>query len=107
VAIEGETAAGKRRRLAASRQGAQTVRSEFAAALTRKRYCELVGIHASTLARWERLGVVQPEMAEVLGIPTRIFSPEQVEFGKRLRVLLHERHGTISVKDAAALVRAD
>jgi DNA-binding transcriptional MerR regulator len=99
--------ATKRRKVqpTGSQLGGQAVSGEFAAHLTRKRYLELVGISKSTLIRWEKAGALRPEMHEILGIPTRVFTPEDVELGKRLRRVLRERYGEISVEEAAKLVR--
>ncbi|HKG03135.1 MAG TPA: hypothetical protein VKB03_08125 [Conexibacter sp.] len=88
-----------------SRRGADLVRAEFAAALTRRRYCEIVGIHDMTLKRWERAGVLQPRTQVILNSPTRVFVPEDVAFGKRLIGVLRERSGTVSLVEAAELVR--
>jgi DNA-binding transcriptional MerR regulator len=90
-----------------SRKGADLVRAEFAAALTRRRFCEIVGIHEMTLKRWEREEVVSPRTEVILNSPTRVFAPEDVTFGKRLIALLRERSGTLSLREAAALIRGD
>jgi hypothetical protein len=94
-----------RRQREGSRKGADLVRAEFAAALTRRRYCEIVGIHEMTLKRWERAGVLSPRTEVILNSPTRVFLPEDVGFGKRLIGVLRERSGTLSLTEAAALVR--
>jgi hypothetical protein len=88
-----------------SRKGADLVRAEFAAALTRRRYCEIVGIHEMTLKRWERAGVLSPRTEVILNSPTRVFAPEDVMFGKRLIGVLRERSGTLNLVEAASLVR--
>lgn len=93
--------ASKRRQLEGSRRGSAAVKAEFDSAITRRRYAELVGIHATTLQKWERHGVVKPRLATILNSPTRVFTNEDVEFGKKLIALLRQRPGELSVKDAA------
>lgn len=73
--------------------------------LTRKRYCEVVGIHPTTLKRWEAAGVLRPSLQNVMNSPTRVFTPEDVAFGKRLVSVLSSSPGQISVKDAARLLK--
>jgi hypothetical protein len=82
------------------------VSEQFAQIVTRRRYCELVGIHMSTLKRWERAGVVRPELKPVIGIMTWIFSAADVEFGRRLAELLGSRPGELSLAQAAEIVRS-
>jgi hypothetical protein len=96
-----------RRQLEGARRGGDLVRSEFAASLTRRRYCELVGIHPMTLKRWEKAGIVEPTTQVILKSPTRVFAPEDVAFGKRLVALIQEKPGTLSLRAAAKLVRRD
>jgi hypothetical protein len=93
---------GARRRLAGSRSGGEVVRSRFGEALTRRRYCELVGIHPTTLRRWEGAGVVRPSLETILGSPTYVFQQADVAFGKRLAALLRRRPGELSLAQAAA-----
>lgn len=93
------------RQRAGAQRGAALVQAEFAAALTRRRYCELVGIHATTLRRWESAGVVTPRLETIMKIPTFVFERDDVAFGRRLVMLLSERSGTISVGEAAAQLR--
>ena len=100
-----QPAQAKRRQLEGSRRGAEAVRVEFAAAITRRRYCELVDIHPTTLRKWERQGLVKPQMAMILRSPTRIFSEQDVAFGQRLIALLRSRRGEISIAQAAVLAR--
>lgn len=73
--------------------------------ITRKRYAALLGIHATTLRRWEAAGVVQPRKEMVSGIPTHVFTDPDVEFGRRLAALVRERPGDMSLREAAATVR--
>src|SRR4051812_28042269 len=94
---------GRRR---ASSMGGDVVREEFDQALTRKRFCELVGIHLSTLRRWEQAGVVKPTLRRILNIPTWIFAPDDVDFGRQLIKLLRDRPGELALGEAAAAVRA-
>jgi hypothetical protein len=94
---------GKRRQLEGSRRGAEVVRADFAALITRRRYCELVGIHGTTLRKWEQRGLVRPEVVEVMNSPTHVYTDEDVRFGKRLIGLLRSRPGEMSIEEAAAL----
>ena len=75
--------------------------AEFDAAITRKRYCRLVGIHATTLQKWERQGAVEPRLVRILNSPTRVFTEDDVRFGKKLIALLRARPGELSIRDAA------
>lgn len=68
--------------------------------MTRKRYCELVGIHRTTLKRWERVGVVVPVMESVIGIRTATFTPDDVAVGRLAAQLLEENRGVLSLEDA-------
>lgn len=99
------TEQGERQRRAASQRGAAAVQRAFAGALTRRVFAERVGIHMTTVRRWEALGVVAPKREPVLGIPTLIFTEADVEFGKALAQLLKDRHGELSLHQAADLVR--
>jgi hypothetical protein len=83
-----------------SRRGGARVREEFEGVITRKRYCELVGIHRTTLKRWERAGVVEPVMQSVIGIRTATYAPGEVEVGRLAAQLLEENRGALSLKDA-------
>lgn len=105
VPISGETAEGRQRRLDASKRGSQTVAREFERAITRKQFCARVGIHANTLARWERAGIVAPELRVVMGSQTRIFTKDDVRFGRQLITLLRNRPGELTLAEAAALAR--
>ena len=80
------------------------VKAKFDAAITRKRYCELVGIHPTTLQKWERQGVVEPRLVQILNSPTRVFSKDDVRFGKKLIALLRARPGELSIRDAARVL---
>ena len=91
----------KRRQLQGSRRGSAAVQREFSAAITRRRFCELVGMHPKTLKRWERLGVVEGQLVPILNSPTRVFSESDVRFGKSLIALLRSRPGELSVAEAA------
>ncbi len=93
------------RRLAGSKRGSDLVRARFDAVLTRKRFCDLVGISVTTLRRWENAGVVEPHIEIVLGSPTKVFQADDVEFGHRLRAEIERRPGELSLREAAALVR--
>jgi transcriptional regulator with XRE-family HTH domain len=92
-------------RLNAARQGGEAVRATFGAALTRRRFAELVGISPTTVRRWELAGVVRPRREEILGSPTRVFEPADVEFGRRLISLLRRRSGELALEEAAEIVR--
>jgi len=90
-----------------SAQGAALVSSEFAAVLTRRRFCELVGIHKTTLRRWEAAGVVRPEMQSVLSIRTAVFPEADVTIGREIVRLLAENSGRLSLKEAAEIARRE
>lgn len=98
------TEQGERQRRAASKRGAAAVQRAFAGALTRRVFAERVGIHMTTVRRWEALGVVTPTRQAVLGIPTLIFTEADVEFGMALAQLLKKRPGELSLEQAARLV---
>ncbi len=108
VPIDNESPAGRKRRLAASRRGAKTVERAWKSerALTRRRYCELVGIHPNTLKRWERTGLLDPELVSVMGSPTRVFNEQDVDFGRRLIAVLREEPGRYSLSEAARRARS-
>jgi hypothetical protein len=97
---------GRQRQLAGSRRGSAVVREAFGAAITRRRYCQLVGIHSTTLSKWEKRGILRPEMALIMNSPTRVFAPEDVELGRRIIGLLRENPGRYAVDDAARIARA-
>lgn len=99
------SADAKRRRTNGSKLGAEQVKREFESVITRRRYCELVGIHATTLKKWEKLGVLKPALVPVLNSPTRVFTDDDVEFGKRLLGQLRSHAGLISVEQAAQEVQ--
>lgn len=88
-----------------AQRGAQMVQAEFAAALTRRRFCELVGIHSTTLRRWEAAGVVTPKLETIMRSPTYVFARVDVAFGRRLVALLQEQSGRISLIEAAEQLR--
>jgi DNA-binding transcriptional MerR regulator len=64
----------------------------------------LVGIHATTLRKWEKQGIVAPSLVTILNSPTRVFTDEDVAFGRRLIAMLRERPGELSVGEAARLL---
>ena len=76
------------------------MRSEFEAVMTRKRFCDAVGIHATTLRRWEQAGHVNPVRQSVLGIETMVFEDEDVKAAKRAAKLLASHPGVLSVSEA-------
>jgi len=78
------------------------VSREFASVITRNRFCELVGIHRTTLRRWEAAGVVRPQMGAVLGVRTAIYSKADVELGREIVRLLEANPGRLSLRQAAA-----
>lgn len=92
-------------RLEASRMGAAAVQASFGAVLTRRRFAELVGISTTTVRRWEKAGVVAPRLEVVLGSPTKVFQPADVEFGRRLAALIRRHPGEFSLTHAADRVR--
>jgi hypothetical protein len=92
-------------RLNAARQGGEAVRATFGAALTRRRFAELVGISPTTVRRWELAGIVRPRREAILGSPTWVFDPADVEFGRRLISLLRRRSGELALEEAAEIVR--
>lgn len=100
----GDAPGPERRHREGARRGAELVQAEFASVVTRKRYCEVVGIHPTTLKRWEAAGVVRPSLKKVMNSPTRVFTPEDVRFGKRLVAALRSSPGKLSVQDAARAV---
>lgn len=97
--------AADRQRVGA-KHGGEIVRAEFASALTRTRYCEIVGIHETTLRRWEKAGIVRPAIQTILKSPTRVFTTDEVRFGKRLVEMLRRHRGTVSLAEAAEMVRS-
>ncbi len=98
------TARGERQRRAASKRGGAAVQQAFGEVLTRRVFAERVGIHMTTVRRWEAHGIVVPTREDVLGIPTLIFTEADVEFGKALAQLLKKRLGELSLEQAARLV---
>jgi hypothetical protein len=98
---------GAQKRLAGSRRGAEAIRASFSDVITRTRYCELVGIHRTTLRRWEREGVVRPTLVPVRNIPTHVFSEDDVDVGRRVVVLLRRGSGRLSLAEATQLARRD
>jgi hypothetical protein len=96
---------GRPARLEASRLGAAAVQASFGAVLTRRRFAELVGISTTTVRRWETAGVVVPRLEIVLGSPTKVFQPTDVEFGRRLASMIRRHPGEFSLAEAAARLR--
>lgn len=88
-----------------SKRGSQLVSAQFGEHVTRRRYCETVGIHATTLRRWEAAGVVRPRLIRVLNSPTHVFSDADVALGKRIVVLVQQGRGQISLVEAAHIAR--
>lgn len=78
---------------------------EFRSVMTRRRYCETVGIHPTTLRRWESEGILAPSSTRVMNLRTNVFSSEDVAFGKKLIALLRKRPGELSLAQAAELIR--
>jgi hypothetical protein len=99
------TERGERQRRAASKRGGATVKQAFAEVLTRRLFAERVGIHRTTVRRWEALGIITPTPESVLGIPTLVFTEADVEFGKALAQVLASRPGELTLHQAAELVR--
>lgn len=91
-------------RLEASRRGATTVAEAFRSAITRKTFANRLGMHTTTVRRWEALGIVHPQQKEVLGIPTMVFSEKDVERGRAIVALLGAHQGTMSLKQAALVI---
>lgn len=98
---------GRKRRQAGSRRGAETIKASFAQAITRDRYCELVGIHRTTLRRWEKEGVIQPTLVPIRNIPTHTFTPGDVAIGQRIAALLREGPAGLSLVQAADRARKE
>lgn len=96
---------GAAKRLAGSRKGAETIREAFAQTLTRRHFAQLVGIHPTSLMRWEKAGIVTPTTTTVLGITTKVYTDKDVEFGHIVVRLLNAERGRLSLTDAAALAR--
>ena len=89
-----------------SARGGRRVEVEFAQAITRRRLCRLVGIHPSTLRRWENIGVIAPKMKPIMGTITAVFIDEDVEFARALAKTLQANPGQLSVPEAARLIRS-
>jgi hypothetical protein len=65
-----------------------------------------VGIHPTTLRRWEGAGVVTGGRKTILGSPTTVFNEADVELGRRLIAALRERPGELSLTAAARIARS-
>ena len=87
-----------------AQQGGELTRKAFAEHITRKRFCDEVGIHRNTLKKWEKLGIVEPQFLEILKSRTAVFEQKDVERGKQIATLIADNAGTLTVKQAAALV---
>jgi hypothetical protein len=99
------TEQGDRRRRAASKRGGDTIRQAFEEVLTRRVFAERVGIHITTVRRWEALGVVTPRLEAVRGIPTKIFAPDDVALGRQIVAIMQQQPGELSLTDAASIAR--
>jgi len=97
----------RQQRLEASELGAASVRRAFAETLTRRVFAERLGIHATTLKRWEKQRIVEPQMSAVLGIPTMIYTEADVAFAEALVRVLAQHRGQLSVLQAAQIVRKE
>jgi transcriptional regulator with XRE-family HTH domain len=95
----------EQQRRAASRLGGEAVKQAFDQAITRKRFAELVGIHVTTLRRWESSGVVTPAATDIVGIRTLVYTEEDVALGREIVDLLAKNPGTMSLVQAAAAAR--
>lgn len=95
-----------RKRSVAGKRGAQAVKATFGAVITRRRLAELVGVSPNTVRNWEVAGALEPRREEILGSPTVVFEPADVEFGLKLIALLRRHNGQLTVQQAADLVRA-
>ena len=85
-------------------RGRRTLSADFATAMTRKRFCSVVGIHETTLRRWEAAKIVRPEMVSIRGIGTWVFNEADVAAGRKIARLLQENSGRFSLEEAAAAV---
>lgn len=98
------TPEARARMVAGSKAGSKLVSEKFAERVTRKKFCEEVGIHASTLKRWEKAGAVNPQVETVLGSPTVVFESSDLERGRRIAKLLKDNLGEMSLRRAVAIV---
>lgn len=106
--IQSESEEGRRRRLEGSRKGALTVQQLFGEVLTRKRFAAEVGIATvKTLKRWEEAGVVTPTLRQVGNVDTYVFTEADVEVGKRVKRILAEQNGRLTLAEAARLARSE
>lgn len=87
-----------------SKRGSKLVSEEFASKLTRRRFCEEVGIHRNTLKRWEAAGVFKPTFEDVLGSKTALYTQDDIERGRAIAELLKANPGEMSLSRAAAIV---
>ena len=81
----------------------RAVQAEFRQVITRRRYSELVGIHPTTLRRWQAAGILRSWVETVLNSPTHVFQESDVAFGKRLADVLRERPGELNLREAARI----
>lgn len=96
---------GQRERREASRRGAATVKQAFTEALTRRVFAERVGVHLTTVRRWEALAIVTPKRQTVLNIPTLIFDEADVQVGRAVVELLRDHRGTMTLQQASEIVK--
>jgi hypothetical protein len=75
--------------------------------ITQTRYCELVGIHHETLARWIKEDVLRPRRENARGYVQYEFSQQDVEVGRRLIEILRTRTGQFALWEAAKIARGD
>jgi hypothetical protein len=64
--------------------------------VSRSEYCDLVGINERTLRRWINEGVVALPLHQ-----------RDVSFGRGVRALLQQYHGSLRLAHAVAIVRGD
>lgn len=81
------------------------IQERFKSVLTRKQFCVAVGIHPTTLKRWEAAKVVQPARQSVGGIATMVFDEAEVQIGQEIVRLLGANLGRMSAVEAARIAR--
>lgn len=82
------------------------MKASFGAVITRRRLAELIGVSSNTIRNWELAGALEPRREEILGSPTVVFEPADVDFGLKLIALLRQHNGELTIGQAADLVRA-
>lgn len=91
-----------------AQRGRETTSAAFAGPITRRRFCELVRIHRTTLIkRWEPVGVVSPKLQAIRGIDTWVFNADDVAVGKRVVDILQQHPGQMSAAQAGAQARSE